>query len=87
MATSWREIARRTIERVAKEAIGEQPDINEADLRKRISEAYPFGPRQYHPYKMWLSEVKKYFATPLKTQKERIVAERIDDLPMFQSEE
>jgi len=28
-------------------------------LYKKISEAYPFGERKYHPYKIWLDEVHK----------------------------
>lgn len=28
------------------------------ELRKEISDAYPFGERRMHPYKIWLSEVK-----------------------------
>jgi hypothetical protein len=34
-----------------------------ATLKERaaiIDAAYPFGPRQYHPYKMWLKERAEY---------------------------
>lgn len=31
----------------------------EAEIRKAISEAYPFGQRKYHPYKIWLSEIAR----------------------------
>ena len=27
-------------------------------LRKALKEAYPFGERKYHPYKIWCSEVQ-----------------------------
>lgn len=27
-------------------------------LRKALREAYPFGERAYHPYKVWLDEIK-----------------------------
>ena len=35
----------------------------DADLKARmaiIDAAYPFGPREYHPYKMWLKERAEY---------------------------
>lgn len=28
-------------------------------VRKALREAYPFGPRENHPYKIWLDEIKK----------------------------
>lgn len=31
----------------------------EAEMRKLISLAYPFGERRNHPYKIWLDEVKR----------------------------
>ena len=43
---SWDVISCRTIERV----IRENPDADLKILRKRISEAYPFGQRKYWPY-------------------------------------
>lgn len=33
-------------------ADGKQP------TQKEITEAYPFGPREYWPYKVWLGQVK-----------------------------
>ena len=43
----------------------------ERELRKILREAFPSGPRQYHPYKIWLSEIafqlgKKKRYEPLK---------------------
>lgn len=32
---------------------------NEPERSKALREAYPFGPRQYHPYKIWLDEIKR----------------------------
>lgn len=32
-------------------------------IRKHLSAAYPFGPREGHPYKIWLSEIKKFLPT------------------------
>lgn len=59
---SWRERSRDVIQQVlleheAQAALLDKP-INKAALLKAISNAYPFGPRQYHPYKQWLDEVK-----------------------------
>lgn len=28
-----------------------------AKLRQALRDAFPFGPRQYHPYKIWLDEI------------------------------
>ena len=28
-------------------------------LRKALHEAYPFGERKYHPYKIWLDEIRR----------------------------
>ncbi len=52
---SWRNSAANVI----CECIKANPDADEATLRKIISAAYPFGPRMYHPYKIWLDEVKR----------------------------
>lgn len=55
----WSDIARQTIERVALTI----PD--EADMKARkaaIDAAYPFGERQYWPYKAWLKARKAYLS-------------------------
>lgn len=54
--SSWREVATSFI----REGIQEySQDIPDADaLFKKISrEKYPFGERQYYPYKAWLQEI------------------------------
>jgi hypothetical protein len=53
----WRQHAAAAI----REAHKEVPEG--ADLKERmriIDAAYPFGPRKYHPYKMWLKERAEY---------------------------
>ena len=30
----------------------------EKEIKKALREAYPFGERKYHPYKIWLDEIK-----------------------------
>lgn len=51
----WRDQAAPIIERVLKEMAGKP----EKEIRKALHDAYPFGPREYHPYKIWLDEIKK----------------------------
>lgn len=52
---SWRGNARLVIQGV----IARVGFDDLAALRKAIREAYPFGPRAHHPYKIWLDEVQK----------------------------
>ena len=52
----WRVYSREVIEKVAREVGTEDKD----KLRKAISAAYPFGPREHYPYKIWLSEVRDF---------------------------
>lgn len=53
MTTStWRLSARSVINRVMDEMKGHPP----AAVLNAIDKAYPFGFRDYHPYKMWLIE-------------------------------
>ncbi|MDJ0598955.1 MAG: TauD/TfdA family dioxygenase [Crocosphaera sp.] len=66
MASSWRKISYRVIQEVITEFLGEHqltpPVLLNPEqlktLKRRISKAYPFVDRKYHPYKVWLSEVK-----------------------------
>ena len=55
MKSPWRERSAQIIYKI----IRDNPDIAIKELCKKISEAYPFGERKYHPYKIWLSEVKR----------------------------
>jgi len=55
MNGSWREhcspIIAEVIRRVGKSDM--------KALRKALKEAYPYGQRKYHPYKVWLDEIKR----------------------------
>jgi hypothetical protein len=51
---SWRDYARPIIQQVLKETKGQDEKV----IRKALRDAYPFGARQYHPYKIWLDEIK-----------------------------
>lgn len=57
--TSWRYRARVVIERVLDQL---PAGTSEAEAKKAISDAYPFGERAMHPYKVWLSEVRDQLA-------------------------
>ena len=50
---SWGDRARRVIVQV----LSDNPDLSGPELKKKLSQAYPFGEREYHPYKVWLREV------------------------------
>lgn len=52
---SWRDRARPIIAQVLLQTRGCSPkEIDDA-----IFDAYPFGERKYHPYKIWLDEVRR----------------------------
>lgn len=52
---TWREAANSILYRV----ITDHPEADEKQLRKLIRDAYPWGERAYHPYKIWCSAVKE----------------------------
>jgi hypothetical protein len=56
---SWREIARATIQRALQEA--ESQGLDAEAKKKYVNSRYPFGEHAYHPYKIWLSEMKATF--------------------------
>lgn len=61
---SWYEKAKEYI----KDADAKIPsDASVKDRKKAISEAYPWGQRQYHPYKMWLKAQKEYMSRFVKS--------------------
>lgn len=50
--SKWRKRARATINRV----LAQSTDRSPAETLAAIDAAYPFGPREHHPYKAWLTE-------------------------------
>lgn len=54
MTSYWRRRAAPIIARVLAETKG-KPD---AEVRAALRAAYPFGPREHHPYKIWLDEIR-----------------------------
>ena len=55
MKSHWREESAKVIYKIIKD----NPSISIKELRRKISKAYPFGERKYHPYKIWLDEVRR----------------------------
>ena len=53
--SSWRNHAAPIIEKVLRETKGKP----ESDIKKALHDAYPFGQRKYHPYKIWCDEIKR----------------------------
>lgn len=37
-------------------------DASDAAIRRAVQDAYPFGPREHWPYKVWLARVKVWRA-------------------------
>ena len=74
--SKWKDLSVAVITEVLREkkvAIWDVPRLPTAEkelLRKLISEAYPFGERANHPYKMWLKTVKQVMGVDNKVVKE-----------------
>lgn len=41
------------------EVLERTKDLPEKDIKAALKSAYPFGEKLHHPYKIWLSEIKK----------------------------
>lgn len=54
---SWAQGSANIIYPLVKQAVQEKWDM--ATLKKRISEAYPYGSRSHTPYKQWLKVQKE----------------------------
>jgi hypothetical protein len=53
----WRDIAYDAASKAYTE--GHDLGLTGKALKAHLNKAYPFGVRQYHPYKIWLDVVKK----------------------------
>lgn len=51
----WRRRAAPIVAQILRETKGQ----SEEKIRKALREAYPFGERRYHPYKIWLDEIQR----------------------------
>ena len=56
---TWRDEAKAAIKKALREA--EAQGLDAEATRAYVNSKYPFGAREYHPYKMWLSEMKATF--------------------------
>lgn len=56
----WRAKAKQVIRQV----MADHPKADPKELRRLVSEAYPFGERKYHPYRIWLDEVNRQLKNP-----------------------
>lgn len=52
---TWREHCRPIIAKV----LADNKDKTEKEIRKALRNAYPYGERAMHPYKVWCDEIKK----------------------------
>lgn len=77
---SWREIARPIICEVLMMNAGKP----EAEIRKALFQAYPFGTRRMHPYKIWLDEIRKQRGIkPKPTPITHVCGRPVEQLEMF----
>ena len=56
----WRDIARPIVAQAIDAC--RRMGITDPDTIRRspvLRDAYPFGPRQYHPYRIWCSEIRR----------------------------
>ncbi len=74
--STWRNRAEPIIRRVMEE----HRDAPLVEIRRALKEAYPFGPRAYHPYKVWLDECRRQLAE-LESKRNR--KHDLDGLPLF----
>lgn len=73
MKSKWRDVAKQIIAGVIKKVgLGDKKA-----LRKALIDAYPFGERVNHPYKIWLDEIKMQTG---KIKKNRLVNKRQLDI-------
>lgn len=73
---TWRDKARQVIAAVIAEVGTDDP----GKLKRALFDAYPFGERQYHPYKIWLDEIKVQLGTKRRKVKDVTVDENQGDL-------
>ncbi len=58
--SKWRRGAEAVINREIRAGFAAGQTVGE--IRQRVDAAYPFGPREYHPYKLWLAVRREAFA-------------------------
>lgn len=81
---TWRDRARPIIDGVLRATRGQ----SESEIKAALMAAYPFGPRRYHPYRIWCDEVRvqrgrKRPPTHRPEHVRRIEAEAAGQLPLL----
>jgi hypothetical protein len=59
ITSRWREEAAEVISEVLDMCGPIITPEDEKSVRQRLREAYPFGEKKYHPYKIWLDEIQR----------------------------
>lgn len=59
----WRDVSRRVIRETLAASTGKPPE----EIKMALHDAYPFGERAMHPYKIWLDEIKRQRGTQVST--------------------
>ena len=57
MTYQWKSYWREQCAPIIAKVIAENRGKDEKEIRKALHDAYPFGERRMHPYKIWCSEV------------------------------
>lgn len=78
----WRDTARPIIAAAIQEAAGDQER-----LKQLLFDAYPFRERRYHPYKIWLDEIRVQTGKKPIADRPRRCAPKVDAASMDLFEE
>ncbi len=54
--------------------------MSEKEIKTALREAYPFGERAMHPYKIWLDEIKRQRRIPTPKM---IEEDKLKSIPLF----
>jgi hypothetical protein len=76
MKSYWRSIAAPIIRKVILETKGK----TEKEIRKALIEAYPFGERAMHPYKIWCDEIRNQRELKAKKKTEQLKQQGQEEL-------
>jgi hypothetical protein len=63
MSGWWRQTARRKINQALRDPKC-PPEDSPRERKAFINSQYPFGPREYYPYKVWMEELNRVAAEP-----------------------
>ena len=49
---------RRGVAPIIKQVLEDSKGLSEKEINKALCDAYPFGEKKYHPYRIWRDEIK-----------------------------